>query len=224
MPSPRPSRTRGIGACLLALAAQPIALGLELNPLRWANQQKITTGMLTNNVPPASAILELTQMADARSLSLYPRPRKVIMTSVQLGDEALLRVAAERNAVANFECRPWLGATALVDVAGGINCVISHNFMHASASHPAEAVTVAMSALKPGGRFVWIEPDGEGAISERVSALWRAAFPKAEIFTDSEDGLELGVAVKPMPRETVRKADGKPKGASRRGSKGFGTD
>jgi hypothetical protein len=213
-----PLLTATIGRALLGLLFLTCAAeGLELNPIKWANVQKITTAMLQNNVPKYSTILELTQVADARSVSLYNIPCKLIMCSAQLGDASLLKVAAEQTAVP-LECRQWAGPAELADMAD-VDVVVSHRFM-GSAESARDAIAVARAALRPGGRLVWIEADDKQAVSAFVQAEWKTAFPKAEIFTDAEDGLDLGVAVKPPEPPTNRY--GQPRGSPQAKKKGFG--
>lgn len=184
--------------------------------------QKITTAMLVNNVPRGSTILELSSAADARTLGLYTEPRRVVCCSAQLGEVSLLQSAANQSAV-KLECVVWQGAASIAPFAGACDVVVSYNFFDTLGSSGGdesidEALQAAHAALRPGGRLVWIEPDHDRRLGARIGSAWRSAFPKAEIFEDAEDGLDLGVAIRPSERPS---GAGRPRGAPQRAGKGF---
>lgn len=213
-----PSRAQH-SVCVLFFFAS-VSIGLELNPLRWVSQEKIKTAMLANNVPRGSTILELSAVADARTLSLYTEPRKVICCSTRLGEQSLLQAAAERNAV-KLECIAWRGPASIAALSGACDVVVACSFFDSLDEGEGfdEALQLVQTALRPGGRLVWIEPDRDGRLGERVGAGWRVAFPAAELFQDGEEGLDLGVAIKPPE---PRAGAGRPRGAPQRAGRGFG--
>lgn len=207
--------------CVLLVAPSATAIG-QLNPLKWLHMQKVVTAMLANNVLPHSEILELTATVDTKTLTYYTTPNKVTLCSLQPVDSSLVAAAAKAANVAVDSLPPMQADPLDLPVhEGAYDAVVCFQVLcQLSTDDVTRAIERAQAALRPGGRLVWIEPDGKEQLSTMISASWLETCGRAaEVFADAEEGYSLGVAVKPR---VVAGRSRSERGRRKNEGKGFG--